>query len=443
MTKRNNPTGMTSFIIIWIGQIVSQIGSSMTGFGISIWLFQQTSQASTLTWAGAAYFAPSVFFSPFAGTIVDRFNRKLILILADGIAGLTTVVMLILLLQGNLQIWHIYLLNFINGSFNSLQFPAFSAVTTLMVDKKHYGRASGLQQLGGSASNIFAPAMAAALIVVFGIEGILIIDIVTFSFAIIVLLFARIPQPPVSAESRSVRGNFLQETKFGFTYILQRPSLLGLQLVFLAINMTAMFGLALLTPMILARSNNNEAYLGTIQSIGAIGGVAGALLMSIWGGPKKRTNGVLGGMLGTSLLGNFLFGIAATLSLWSIASFFSNLFLPIINGSNQAIWQAKVAPDVQGRVFSVRRTIAQVMAPIVTIIAGPMADYWFEPAMRPGGALADTFGWLVGNSAGSGMSLMMVISGILGVGVSILGYSSKIVRDAEILLPDFETPADA
>ena len=437
MKNQARSTGMTTFLIIWVGQIVSQIGSAMTGFGIAIWLFQQTEQATTLTWAGAAFFAPVVFLSPFAGTIVDRSNRKLILILTDAVAGLTTIVMLILLLQGNLQIWHVYALNFINGAFNSLQFPAFSAAITLMVDKKHYARTSGLMQLGGSASNIFAPAAAAGLIGLFGIQSVLIIDIVTFTVAIGTLLFVHIPQPMVSAETIANQGSFLQETKYGFTYILQRPSLLGLQLVFMGINLTAMFGLALLAPMILARSGNNEVALGTAQSIGAVGGVVGGLLLSVWGGPKKRTNGVLGGMLGSSVSGSLLFGIATTLPLWAVASFFSNFFLPIINGSNQAIWQAKVAPDVQGRVFSVRRLIAQVMGPIAAIIAGPMADNWFEPAMREGGALASTLGWLVGTGPGAGMGLMMVISGILGVTVALLGYMSKTIRDAERLLPDF------
>ena len=424
-------------MLVWIGQIVSQLGSSMTGFGVSIWLYQQTGQATTLTWAMASFFAPVVFLSPIAGTIVDRSNRKLVMITTDLAAGVTTILMLLLLATGNLQVWHIFVLNFINGAFNSLQFPAFSAAITMMVKKEDYARTSGLMQLGGSASSIFAPAAAAALLAVIGLQGLLIIDIVTFVFAVGAILMITIPEPVRgSAETDPSQGSFWHETAYGFTYIWQRPSLLGLQLVFMGINLTATFGFAIVAPMILASTNNNEILLGTTQSFGAIGGVVGGLLLGVWGGTQKKVHGVLGGMLFGSIFGSVMMGLATGITLWAAASFLNGFSLPFINGSNQAIWQAKVAPEIQGRVFSVRRLIAQVMAPIMTMIAGPLADNIFEPAMMPDGAWANSFGWLVGTGPGAGMSLMLVISGILGIGVALLGYSSRVVRDAESLLPD-------
>jgi len=178
--------------------------------------------------------------------------------------------------------------------------------------------------------------------------------------------------------------------------------------------------------------------LATVQSIGAIGGILGGLLLSTWGGPKRRVHGVLISMIATSLLGEVLMGIGRNIFMWGVASFCLHAIMPILNGSNQAIWQAKVAPDVQGRVFSARRTIAQISAPIAMLMAGPLADRVFEPALREGGALVGVFGGLVGVGAGAGMGLMFVLSGTLGIVVGLSGYLSKAVRQAETLLPDHD-----
>jgi hypothetical protein len=178
--------------------------------------------------------------------------------------------------------------------------------------------------------------------------------------------------------------------------------------------------------------------LGSVLSTLGIGGVAGALLLSAWGGPRRRIHGVLLGMALGSLFGAGLLGLGRGLLLWSAGAFFDAFFVPFINGSNQAIWQSKVAPDVQGRVFAVRRLIAQITAPLAMLLAGPLADRVFEPAMQPGGALAGVFGWLVGNEPGSGMSLIMLITGLLGVGVGLAGYLIPKIRDVETLLPDHD-----
>ncbi len=425
-------------MVVWVGQVVSILGSAMTGFGISIWLFTETNQASTLTWAMAAFFAPTVFLSPIVGTLVDRSNRKLMIIVSDVVAGLTTIIMLLLFLNNGLQVWHIYILNFINGAFNSVQFPAFSAAITMMVSKEHYARTSGLMDLGGAASNIFAPAAAAALLPLIGLEGLLLVDIISFVAAVAAVLAVTIPQPPPSSAAEAGRGSFWHETTYGFTYIFARPSLLGLQLVFLGINLTSMLGLAVSAPMILARTGNNELALGATQSAGAIGGVIGGLLLGLWGGPRKKVHGVLGGMLLASLLGEMLLGAGREVLVWSVASFCLNFFLPFINGSNQAIWQAKVTPAIQGRVFAVRRLIAQVMAPIAAAAAGPLADRVFEPAMQNGGRLADAFGWLVGSGPGSGMALMLIVTGLAGLLIPVAGYTIPAIRNAEQLLPDHD-----
>jgi hypothetical protein len=209
-------------------------------------------------------------------------------------------------------------------------------------------------------------------------------------------------------------------------------------MIFFGINLIAMFGFTVLAPMILARTGNDELILGTVRSAAGLGGVVGGLLLSAWGGPKRRIHGVLLGMALTSLLGEVVIGLGGSVVIWTMGAFFSSFFIPILNGSNQAIWQAKVAPDVQGRVFAVRRLIAQITAPFAMLLAGPMADHVFEPAMMPGGAFASTFSGLLGTGSGAGMSLMFVLAGTCGVLIALGGYLSPAVRNVEELVPDHD-----
>lgn len=432
------PTGMRGFVIVWLGQVVSMLGTGMTNFAVSFWIFQQTGEATALTWAMFFFMAPSVLFSPIAGAIVDRANRKTVMIVSDLLAGVATIILLVLLAMDGLQIWHIYLANLLAGAANAFQFPAYSAAVTMMLPKEQYGRAAGMLSLAGSASGILAPAFAGALLGPLGLVGIMGIDVVTFLFAVFALFIVHIPQPEIAPEGRTGQGSLLQESAYGFRYIFERPSLLGLQMVFFFINFLAMFGFAVMVPMILARTGNNEIALASVQSLGAIGGVLGGLLLSTWGGPKRKVNGVLLGMVATSILSQALMGVGRGVFIWATASFMGQFIIPVLNGSNQAIWQTKVAPDVQGRVFAVRRLIAQITAPVATALAGPLADNLFEPAMQPGGGWASLFGWLVGTGTGSGMALMFVISGLIGVAVGLGGYLFPAIRNAEELLPDHE-----
>ncbi len=440
MQKR--PTGMFGFTIVWIGQIVSLLGTSMTGFALTIWAYEITGKATSLALVGFFFITPMLIFSPIAGAIVDRQDRKLMMMVSDLAAGITTIAILILYSAGMLQIWHLYVSAAIQGFFQTFQWPAYSAAISVMIPKEQYGRANGMLSLAESGSNIFAPLMAGALIGVIGFAGILTIDIITFSFAIGSLLLVHIPKPKVTAEGRSSQGSIWKESGYGFRYILERPSLLGLQTVFMLGNFFVSIPFAIVPAMILASTNNNELTYATVSSAGAIGGVSGGLLMSAWGGPKRRVHGVLAGWAISSLLGVVLLGLGNTLPVWAAASFMGALFVPIINGSNQAIWQAKVAPDLQGRVFSVRRLIAWFVNPAAMLVAGPLADRILEPAMMEGGSLTGVFAGLVGTGPGAGMSLIFIFAGLMAMIVGIAGYFVPAIRDVETILPDHDTLPD-
>jgi len=436
--QTQRPAGMLGFSIVWFGQFVSMLGSGMTRFALTIWAWQVTGEATALALVGVFSFAPAVLLSPFAGAIVDRVSRKAVMIASDLAAGLSTIAILILHITGHLEIWHLYAAGFFASAFESFQFPAYSAAITTMVAKKHYTRANAMLSLAGSASGIIAPALAGALLVFVGIDGIMGIDIVTFLFAVGALLFVFIPNPKQSAVGRASRGGLLQESAFGFRYIFTNSSLLGLQLVFFAINLTATFAMTLFAPMILARAADNTVVLGTAQTMLGVGGVAGGLIIAAWGGLKRRIHGVLLGMILSSALGQIVFGVGQNLWVWGLGAFFMIFFIPLINGSNQAIWQSKIPPDVQGKVFATRRLIAQISAPIAMVLGGRLADTVFEPAMSSGGALSRLFGPLVGTGPGAGMGLMFVVSGILGIVVGCVGYLIPAVRHAEDRIPDHD-----
>jgi DHA3 family macrolide efflux protein-like MFS transporter len=293
-------------------------------------------------------------------------------------------------------------------------------------------------EMAGNSSQVLAPLLAGALIRPLGLAAILIIDLASAAFAVGALFFVRIPQPPRTEAGREAEGNLLQEAAYGFRYIFTRPSLLGLQTVFLVGNFFSGLAYAVVAPMILGRTGNDEMVFGSVQSAGAIGGVVGGLAMAAWGGPKRRVHGVLLGWIFAGLIGQTALGLGRTLPMWAVASFLGTLVGPMINGSNQAIWQSKVAPDVQGRVFTARQFIAWMVLPLSQLLAGPLVDQVLEPAMAEGGGLASTLGPLVGTGTGAGIGLLYVVTGLLAALAGLGGYLFPTVRDAEELLPDHD-----
>ncbi len=430
---------MPAFLTVWSGQLVSLVGTAMANFALAIYIWQLTGQATSFALLGFFGALPNILFAPFAGALVDRWNRKLTMMISD-IAGLVVnSAMLALLIWGHLEMWHLYALAIFNGIFMAFQWPAYSAAISTMLEKKHFARASALLSVADSASGILAPMIAAILVVTIGIPGIILLDAVSFVLAIITLLAVKIPQPPKTELTKEASGNLLKEALFGFRYIFRSPSLLGLQLTFFFGNLLATFGFIVSTPMILARTANNASILGLVQSVGGIGGVLGGLLISIWGGPKRRIRGVIGGWFLT-FAGMALLGFSQGVVLWAAAMFCVGFFLPLVNSSNQAIWQSKIPPEIQGKVFSVRRLIAQLSSPLSMLLAGPLADYFFEPGMLPGGVLAVIAGPFLGTGAGAGMSLMIFMMGLLGALVAFITYSIPSIRNVETIVPDFVLP---
>jgi MFS family permease len=438
-SPQNQPGGMVGFTIVWAGQLVSVLASSMTQFALTIWAYRETGSATALGIISTAFIVPFLLLAPIAGVMVDRYNRKLMMMVSDLTAITATVGLLIVSVLGQLQMWHLYLAAVINGLGNTFQWPAYSAAISTMVPQKHYSRANGMMSLVESGPGVLAPMLAGVLLPYIQLNGVLILDVATFFLAIFALILIHVPQPAKTVEGQAGRGNIWKEAVYGFKYIFARRGLLGLLIFFICLNFTIGLSISLFSPFILSRTGNNSAILGAAQSSAAVGAVIGGLLISLWGGFKRRMTSIFIGEALTGLFCLVVFGLGRGLPVWIIANVIGGIFPVFTNGASQAIWQAKVAPDVQGRVFSARRMIAWAVNPITPILAGLLADYVTEPAMLSNTWLAKSFGWLVGREPGSGMALQFVFSGIAYMALALVTYLFfPIVRNLEDLHPDHD-----
>jgi len=432
MRQETFPTSMKTFSILWCGQMVSTLGSYMTAFTLTIWVWELTGQATALALVSFFTQVPRLLISPLAGVIVDRYNRKLLMMVGDAVAAISSLGILLLFLSGDLQIWHLYLAGILEGTFGQIQELAATASITMVVPKQHYTRATGMISTLHYGSNIIAPALASVLYSIIGLSGILSIDLITFAVAVSTVLFVDIPQPPAShSQNQSESQKFRwKEIIFGFNYIFDRPSLLALLIAAALFQFAHDLGATLYSPMILARSGNNAQVLGSIAAAAGIGGVVGAIFVSTWGAPKHKIHGLLLGMIGAGL-SKIVFGLNRMPLIWIVAQFCSSLNFPLMGSCRDAIWLSKVNPIFQGRVFATRSTIMLITAAIAPLIAGFLADKVLEPAMMPGGNLANIFGSIFGTGHGAGIALLYVFTSICLLLVGLGGYAFKNLREVE------------
>jgi MFS family permease len=425
--------GYRTFLIIWFGQLISLTGSGLTGFALGVWVFQKSGSATQFALISLFTALPGIVFSPIAGALVDRWDRRWAMILSDTGAGISTFIVALLFMANWLEVWHIYLLMAISSTFSAFQWPAYSAATTMLVPQEKLGKASGMVQMGQAVAQILSPVLAGALMGVVHITGVILIDFATFLFAVSTLLFVQIPAPRVTEEGEEGKGSLWKEAAFGWKYITKRHGLLALLLMFAVTNLVTGIVGVLFTPLVL--SFTTPAMLGIILSIGGTGFLAGSLTMSVWGGPKTRVNGIYSFML---LQGSVLFaaGLPPQVSVLAVAAFIFFFCVPIMNGCSQAIWQSKVPADIQGRVFAVRRMIAWSSLPFAYLIAGPLADKVFEPLLTKTGALADSIGQVIGTGSGRGIGFLYILLSTIIFAAVAVAYGYSPLRRVEAELPN-------
>jgi DHA3 family macrolide efflux protein-like MFS transporter len=436
------PRGMRTFLIIWGGQLISLIGSGLSSFALGVWIYDQTGQATPFAITVLFGSLPAVLLAPVAGVAADRWNRRLIMIVADSGAAILTlfIAFMLFLAPGGLQVWHIYIVAVLSSSLGTFQGAAYQPSVTMLVPKKDFGRTSGLMQTGQAVQSIIAPLLAGVLYVSIGLGGILAIDFVTYFFAVGALLLVRIPQPAPSAEAASSppteKGSMRRDLAFGWHYLVARTPLLAMLGYYSLVNFLLALTSVLITPMML--SFVSAGVLGAVEMVSGVGMLVGSLLMSTWGGPQRKMNGVYA-FVALFSLGFFLMGLRESAILIGLGSFVLLFSLPLAAGCNQVIWMSKVEPDVQGRVFAMRRMIAHAISPLAFLIAGPLADQVFGPLMSEGGALAGPLGGVIGVGPERGIGLIFILSGAMMLTATAAAYAYRPLRLVEDVLPDVVT----
>jgi DHA3 family macrolide efflux protein-like MFS transporter len=382
---RTQLSSMTAFLVLWSGQAVSLLGSQLVQFAIIWWLTQETGSATVLATATLVGLLPQVFLGPLIGTLIDRWNRKLILFCADAATATATMVLIYLFASDAVQIWHIYALLFVRAVGGGFHYPTMMATTALMVPKEHLTRIQGINQMLNGGLNIISAPLGAILLTTLPMQGILAIDVVTALFAIAPLFFIAIPQPKVqvSPDGDGRRSSVWQEMGVGFRYVLGWPGMLILMGMAALINLLLTPAATLTALLVSQHFRGTAIHLAWMEAALGVGVIVGGITLGVWGGFKRR--------IATSLTGLLIMGAAVIVLGWVPSSLFAvavgsmfvlGLMMPMTNGPIIAVMQATVAPEVQGRVFTLLNAVAMAMSPLGLIVAGPVADtmgvqFWY------------------------------------------------------------------
>lgn len=435
---RNRFTGMAGFSILWMSQLALHLCLGMVQFAITMWVWEQTGSARALGMLGFFVGFDLLFFLvPISGALVDRFDRKRLMMIAHAAPILSSLWTLLLLQTGHLQIWHLCIAGALAGTFRSAKSMAYSVSITTMLPARHFMRANAMLGLDGSASSILGAVIGGFLLYRIGLSGLLLIHIVAAALGVVALLLVAIPRPAPSTEGAKARGTIWKEVLFGFQYVCRREYLTLLLVAFVStvlIYVQARF----MPSLILASTFSDRTVLGTVQFLAGVGGIAGALVVAVWGGPQRKSIAILVSLLGMSLLGIGLMGVGNGVRMWSTGAFTAMGFTALLASSMAAIWQIKVPPDIQGRVFFVRRAVAALGAGAGTLIANQSPDQLLQSLMESKHVLAQLLSRIVGTGPGAGLSVLFILIGVLGVLLTLGIFRFTGIRNIESSLPDYK-----
>lgn len=428
---------MQTFLIVWVGQVVSLLGTKLTEFALGFWILDQTYQdTGTITQFALTIlfmYLPKVIISPLAGVLVDRWNRRFAMIMSDLGTGLVTIAILALVWTNHLAVWQIYLALIVSSSLNAFQQPAYTASIAQLVPKNNLIRANGMVQASFAIAKIASPAIAGLLLHRFGLKTILCIDISTFAIAILTLISVKFPDFKRSKKSNKVVNQVISDAVAGWNYIVLRPGLLRL-VCFIAISYFTMGMIeVVLWPLLYQPGSTTQ--LGFVLSVGGCGMLLGSVLMSVWSGPRNRVKAIICfvGLQGLIVLIGGLKISPVILALGIFGYLFSQ---PIIVSCNQAIWQSKVPSRLQGRVFALQQTLERSLAICAYLLAGPLVDNVLNPLMAEGGIVAQMIGKVINTGMGQGVTLLLVILGVINLMVVAIAYREPRLRYLEQELPD-------
>jgi DHA3 family macrolide efflux protein-like MFS transporter len=367
------------FFTIWAGQAVSLIGSSLVQFALVWWMTRTTGSATVLATASLIAMLPQIFLAPFAGALIDRWNRKMVMIVADSLIALATLVLIYLFAAGRESIWTVYTILFIRSAGGAFHYPAMQASTSLMVPKAQLARVAGLNQTLNGIVNIISPPLGALLIGLLPMQGVLATDVITALLAVSILVVVAIPQPPrqlAQANGTARKTSYWQDLREGWTYLISWPGLLAVALLAMIINFLLTPASSLIPLMVTKVFQKGALELGWVDAAFGLGIIIGGLVLSAWGGFKKRIITSLMGIIGIGV-GILVFGLLPT-NLYYV-SLVSALLLGsmqvMANGPLSAIFQSAVDSDMQGRVLTLVGAGATAMSPLSLLVAGPVSDW--------------------------------------------------------------------
>jgi len=424
---REKSETMRQYLVFWGSQSFSQLGSAMTGFALIIWAYQKTSSAMAVSLMTFCNYLPYVLVSLFVGSFIDAHNKKRILVCSDTAAALCSLAVLLLLFSNRMEIYHIYIVNFILGFMNSIQIPAKGVAVGILAGQKNIGRVSGMDSFSNALISVTAPPLAAIVLTAVGMKGVIFIDLATFIAAVFVLgVFVRIPE---EIHPENEKKSVLSGCKEGFTFLFQRR---GLLMTVLSLSLMNFFSRLtyenILSPMILARSGGSELVLSIVSALLGVGGIIGGIIVTLKSGRKYVVEWIFLTAAASFFFGDILMGLGRGVLVWSVAALAASTAIPFIMAGQNVLLYAMIPQKMQGRVFAARNAIQFGTIPIGILLGGFLADSVFEPFMAADSKIAATLSRLVGQGTGSGMAVMFLMTGILGSFFSLLCYRMKSIR---------------
>jgi MFS transporter, DHA3 family, macrolide efflux protein len=408
---------LKAFLLIWAGQVVSILGSTLSGFALGIWLYQTTGSASNFAVTALCSVLPRMLVSPLAGGLVDRYSRKWMMALGDSGAALCTLGLAVLFFGGQMQPWQVFLGTALSSACGALQEPAYAALVAGAVHQVQLGRANGLIQFGQGLAEVLAPALAGVLVAVIGVPGVLLVDMATFGVAVTTLLLVRLPelanrpavQPDLAGEA-TARVPFWAGLNEGWKVVRTQAGLSALLRFQMLFSFLWSLFAVLVSPMILGFTGAPS--LGLALTAAGGGMLAGSLALSAWGGPRRRLRGLMGFEL-VSAAAFVLMGARPSLALVAGAAFLAHFTLAFVAGLNQSIWQSQVNGTLMGRVLGLRQAAVQGATLLAYLLAGGLADRWLNPLLLPDGALAGGLGTWIGVGPGRGIAALCILIGLV------------------------------
>lgn len=427
--KLNELRSLRSFFILWLTQSLSTLGSAMTGFALVIVLYRSSGSALATAMLSVCSYAPYVLMSIFAGALSDRWNKKATMLVCDSLAAVSTLVVLILFKTGNLEPWHLYVINALGGLMNTVQQPASEVAATLLTPEKYYQKTSGMRSFSGSLVTILTPSIATAVISFWGLEAVIAIDLVTFGTAFLALLaFIKIPEIPKD-KNGGEQESILASAKSGLVWLKVHRKILWLILFLAAINLIASIYDAALPAMMLSHPNGGETALGAVNTCVGLASLAGSIIVTFLPEPKNRLRVICNTLLISMSTENFLLAFGKTPLIWCIGAVLGWIVIPVMNANMDVIFRSEIPAEMQGRVFSARNTLQFFTIPVGFFLGGILVDKVFEPLIAglPADSLAVT---IFGGEKGSGAAMLFFVIGIAGVAVCLI-FRRIILRIAE------------